>query len=1097
MRNSFDYYQHINRPNMYLYNPDRTPIGYVLSENRHLVLRFNDLSELTFTVPKIDETEAIYTRLESKRLLFIDDIGWFQITSVVDTLEGNREQKEVTAKSHQIQLSSRGFISEERVYMFYNPNDPLDTQYDSLDKSAIPSVVGQLYQQVGMQLALYHYDDTKDYKDWTITYINPALWFKAKSYDKQYEAADDAGNICRSFESNETFGYDFIINDVESAFEVVFEFDFLHHTVAIKTLDEITQPTNIYLSLDNVVESLSVTEDSENIVTVLSCNGEDLDIRTVNPMGTNYLVNFDYYKTTTNRDGSVQYPWMSKPLVDALTDWQEEWNKWQEDDEGRTGHTKSYSTLVNELQGKYLNQIGMADDIQYANLRVTDLQAARDLQISRNNANEGRQTLISVEDVLVNNASLEPDSVFKVGDKGLFTESQNITAYLDIPTINSDKKSYKPSSNANKTGTAQSMLLDFLAGEKDENGNYYQTDDCESYLYFFDTTARQSYCKLLVSAEVGVIKNSDGEISNYGTTELRGVQFTVSQSVASGAESGDLDITCSVEGSSGSSQTFSKLKSNSYFIYNGTRYKVMLSADGITTIYCFYVSGFRRYTMYGYLLGDNNWIDRWEKRAKALQKDSDDVAAEITELQNEMVYINEQCHVQKYIKRRGEDLYNEFSNYWIEGEYTNDHLSTEENTEMKDEISLAKELMTAGQKELERVSQPTFDLKVNSIDFIKIFEFKPFTDELELGKIITVERDDKTRYRPALVSIEYDLDTSDGFTMEFSTAAKLDDTAMTFADLINESVSTSRTVAANWSNLTDYWKNKDRIENLLNSPLDRTLRAAQSNMSNQEFTIDTTGLLGRKWNDNAQTSFSPEQVRIVNNTILFTDDNWQTIRTALGKVYYADDSGVDKTAYGLVAEVLVGSLIVGDKLKIENSNNTITLDDRGLTILRDSGDEGTAGDMVFQASSSGKLFVKGSIYATELILGDGVEIKYANDTGASNGYVKKSDLDNYVTVDSLGDVMADTYATKVSVEELQTATETNLEEAKTEINETITANKEELTGAIATNKTELETAITTGDDAVKTDIAATYATIAALEALAARVEALENPTPSE
>ena len=85
------------------------------------------------------------------------------------------------------------------------------------------------------------------------------------------------------------------MNEVESAFEVFFEFDYLYHTIKIRTLDDITLPTDIYLSFDNLLRTLKVSEDAEDIVTVLNCNGSDLDITTVNPMGTNYLVDFSYY----------------------------------------------------------------------------------------------------------------------------------------------------------------------------------------------------------------------------------------------------------------------------------------------------------------------------------------------------------------------------------------------------------------------------------------------------------------------------------------------------------------------------------------------------------------------------------------------------------------------------------------------------------------------------------------------------------------------------------------------------------------------------------------------------------------------------------
>ena len=60
MISSFDYYKQIESPEMYLCNPDQRYLCQITGEDRHMVLRFNDLSELTFTVPKIEGTENKY-----------------------------------------------------------------------------------------------------------------------------------------------------------------------------------------------------------------------------------------------------------------------------------------------------------------------------------------------------------------------------------------------------------------------------------------------------------------------------------------------------------------------------------------------------------------------------------------------------------------------------------------------------------------------------------------------------------------------------------------------------------------------------------------------------------------------------------------------------------------------------------------------------------------------------------------------------------------------------------------------------------------------------------------------------------------------------
>lgn len=206
------------------------------------------------------------------------------------------------------------------------------------------------------------------------------------------------------------------------------------------------------------------------------------------------------------------------------------------------------------------------------------------------------------------------------------------------------------------------------------------------------------------------------------------------------------------------------------------------------------------------------------------------------------------------------------------------------------------------------------------------------------------------------MSIEYDIDSSDSYTLTFSNASKPGDTAMTFADLIKEASSTSRTVSANWSNLMDYTHNKEQIAHLIEYPLDRSLRAMQANLSAQEFIIDESGILGRKYDtefDGAKGTFLPEQIRIINNTIVFTKDNWETAALALGKTEYG---------YGLIAEVLVGNIILGEQISIGSKSERVTINDQGILIKNDYG------DAVFAADASGNLSLTGAINATALTI---------------------------------------------------------------------------------------------------------------------------------
>ena len=64
-----------------------------------------------------------------------------------------------------------------------------------------------------------------------------------------------------------------------------------------------------------------------------------------------------------------------------------------------------------------------------------------------------------------------------------------------------------------------------------------------------------------------------------------------------------------------------------------------------------------------------------------------------------------------------------------------------------------------------------------------------------------------------------------------------------------------------------------------------------------------------------------------NGIIAFTKDNWDSASLALGRI-----STVSGSAYGIVAEIIVGRMIAGNDLLITNENNTFKVDGSGATL---------------------------------------------------------------------------------------------------------------------------------------------------------------------
>ena len=865
MRFSFNYYKKLDDVEFYLCNPDGRELFPIVAKERNVTLRFNDLSVIEFQVPaKLEKSDGTiiekaeyYDYIETMRLIYATKIGWFKITSVIENDAGTEKSKSVQAESLQSVFKNKGFVSEERVYKFYNPRDPYDATYVSSSESAIPSVVGQMYQQLGIKIDINQGLDEPEtpYEDWTLTYVNPSLIYEG------------SGSICRTLKDRTAFGYEWMVNDVEDAFKVVFVFDFYNKAIQVKTVAEITERANLCLSFHNFMKNIQVSESADDIVTVLSCNGNGVDITQVNPTGTNYIVDFSYYMDVVN------HRWMSTELINKI-------NVWKVEVEAAK---PSYVSLVTQLKSLYLERTEYEAEQKERNVAYENLLEANAKYSASLGAGSALSGIVAAETVGISDratilgedakamssevtTSLDSSSAF---NKNSFASTKSLTCYTEAPEYDEATGTWY------FTGTGRTASAT-------DNYNTQDPTSLLSYVYFIDGDGK-SYCKL-----------------------------------------------------SGS---------------------VKLDADGDEYKSSYYCDGFVRYVAYSLA---TTWLTLHKNKLDLIQASIDTLDVSIGAKTKSLNEISSKLNILSYFSSTP-NLLRELNCYWIEGDYTDDNISASDEATTDELIDLANELLDSGEIELSKVSQPRFSFSLEAANFMHQYEFRSQLFELQLGKIITVEKEEGLWYYPALLELSFSLDNADDFSMTFANSLRLDDWGYTYADLIADASSTARQVSANWKELMSYAKERENIDSLIKNPLDTTLRAAYANMSNQEFVINDMGILGRKAATDGSGDFDKEQVRLINNLILFTDDNWETIKTALGKIYYTDSTGQDRVEYGLIGETIIGRLLMGEKLEILNQNSTVKIDGSGIIIKKPIYDEdGVLSEYqtMFEANAdTGKLYV--------------------------------------------------------------------------------------------------------------------------------------------
>ena len=98
--------------------PNKEQICFLNQSHTHeLSLRFNEMSEFHITIPYLIDGEVFpyYDRVLSKKLILIDDIGYFLITEVNETDDGIVKQKTVTAYSLETELAFKKLNLQRKI----------------------------------------------------------------------------------------------------------------------------------------------------------------------------------------------------------------------------------------------------------------------------------------------------------------------------------------------------------------------------------------------------------------------------------------------------------------------------------------------------------------------------------------------------------------------------------------------------------------------------------------------------------------------------------------------------------------------------------------------------------------------------------------------------------------------------------------------------------------------------------------------------------------------------------------------------------------------------------------------------------------------
>jgi hypothetical protein len=774
-------------PVLVLRNADGTAIqtlGYAF--NTQLSIYYNEASTISFDIPAyVDGVKTPqYDSIVGMRIVDLAGWGQFVLSNPSIEMDGVKEIKKCKAYSLEYELTYKKISLNEDVYNFWNPVMPNMTIMGII-MSYLPS--------------------------WSIGQIDSDLTGKYRTF------SIDNANL-----------YNFIKSDVQQTFGCIFDFDTYNRKVNVKSVSSFTATSPVYISLDNLASDIKIEEDTENIFTCLDVNGADgVDIRSVNPLGTNKVYNLDYFMNTGHFEPDMVTKWNAWKLSFASK--QAEYYNTSVERALKTSAVLTEEAALTVLVGRELASL--------ENLQAVYIENLATLSTSSSDYAEFQLKLSDT------NMKIAAKKVEITNQRNLILQLENEKDLLTNALITIQISA----SFANFFTADELIILD----------RYIKEDSIEDSSFVISTV--DSYAG---TGESNTLLNSEFSFSGGVITEILGVAgkrlFSIKGGTLIRLEDSTLlnanVISASIEVVN-ADETFVL----SAYLSNGT-------LDGITfPSGCISLTG----RCAGLIFEDAT-------------PDPDAPGAYLTGTTIHMEIATAKMYFTK-------------------------------NTTAYEQYSVEWDLYEYGRDCLEKLSSPSYSFSVSSANFLALDDFISFANNLTLGQKIYLDLSGGKVLEPILIGVEVDFENLSSLKLHFGDKYSASDSALQLVDLLDKSISMGKTVDTKKISYNAFLDSgaSTAVKQFMESALDVSKNAILSS-SDISVSWDANGIRCRKLDTDG--SFEPEQIAIINNSIVFTDDSWQSAKMAIGK--FRDNNLGD--VWGFVAPNIVGTLLAGQNLVIES-----------------------------------------------------------------------------------------------------------------------------------------------------------------------------------
>ena len=376
-------------------------------------------------------------------------------------------------------------------------------------------------------------------------------------------------------------------------------------------------------------------------------------------------------------------------------------------------------------------------------------------------------------------------------------------------------------------------------------------------------------------------------------------------------------------------------------------------------------------------------VSLYDDNSKGLQDYIDDIKLDM----------QDKLNFEKYI---GADLWTEFCSFRREDTYENTNYISD-GLDNADLFKNALEFIDVAQKEIYKSANLQHKLTSTLNNLLVIKEFRPLVKYFSCGNWIRIKIDD-TIYKLRLLEYNLDFDNLNNFDVTFSDVTYGVDGMTDTKSILDKAGSMATSYDSVKRQASQGADGNGRIQNWIYKGLDATTINIINRSENQTQSWDKHGMLYRQYDDITE-SYLDTQLKIINQGLYITDDNWKTTRTGIGKFIYLDPKdGVYKEGYGVIADTICSNLILSEEVGIYNADSSIVINKDGISVS-DPNNTSTNKPSV-TITPDGKLTcngatVQGNIIANSLTLTDNAMKDLSDDFVPFNVAIENNEGEKY------------------------------------------------------------------------------------------------------